>query len=93
MVNHCDLVATMKRGGMDGDDFREAVMERAGEIVAACGDPKAKNVPHKLRGVEIVATALATHVIRAGAAKIADDFDVSLSDLEDLASEQHISFC
>lgn len=92
-INHCGLRDEIKGAGLSKADFQEAVMERAGQIVAAVVDPKKRGKRHPLPGVELAAKAVANDALDKGAAKLAKDFNVDLQDLKKLASSQHISFC
>ncbi|MBI4020895.1 MAG: hypothetical protein HY369_01495 [Candidatus Aenigmarchaeota archaeon] len=92
VIDHCTFTGKIQEA-MSADDFKEAVMARAGQIVASVlkGDNGSK--PHKLAGVEVVAASIARSVIEGGAGAICRDMDVSLVQLRELARSTHISFC
>lgn len=96
-INHCEITSQIGIGKkMTKEDFTEVVMVRSGEIVLDVMEVrsgKTKSKPSKVPGVEIVAHAIATHVIDEGAERIAKDIELDLKQLKDLASSKHISFC
>ncbi len=90
-INHCDLRDKIK-SVMSREDFKEAVMERTGEIVSATQGGTSKKA-HKLHGVELVAQSIARSVIDEGAKMVAEDMGVDIDQLKELAASEHISFC
>ena len=92
-INHCGLYGEMKDAGMTTADVQEAVMERAGQIVARTLSGKGSGKPHERAGVELLAAAVAASVIEAGAAKLSADFELDLEALKAHAASEHISSC
>lgn len=92
-INHCTLVRGMKDGEMTKEGFQEAVMERAGRMIAAAQNGKNSGRSHKFAGVELVATAVADRVIAKGAGRVAGGMGVDLELLMDHAAAIHISVC
>lgn len=93
VIDHCDMRDAIERAGMSTADVQEAVMERAGQIVARTLNGKGPGVVHKLAGVELLAAAVAASVIDAGAAKLAQDFELDLGALKAHAASEHVSSC
>jgi hypothetical protein len=91
-INHCGLRNAILDAGMSRADFTEAVMKRTGEIVSDAQTGK-QSAAHKFGGVELCAQSVARVVIDEGARQVAQDLDVDLERLKNLATSAHISGC
>lgn len=92
-INHCGLTAAVQDAGLTARDFQEEVMNRAAELITTAQTGQNGHTPHRLAGVELVAKAVATHVIDEGARQVAGDLGVNLTRLKVLAASEHISSC
>lgn len=92
-INHCGMTAEAQNAGYTKEDFQEAVMERAGQLVTKAITGEDPGSPHGLAGVELVATAVANAIVEEGARQVAQDLGVNLGELKKLAQSTHISIC
>ncbi len=93
VIDHCDMRDAIERAGMKADDIQEAVMERAGQIVAGTLSGEGSGQPHELAGIELLAIPVAFSALGAGARKLAADFGLDLGTLKQHAASEHVSSC
>lgn len=93
IINHCDMRDAIRGAGMSVADVQEAVMERAGQIVAGALNGTGPGEPHELAGIELLAIPVAFSALGAGARKLAADFELDLGTLKQHAASEHVSSC
>ena len=92
-INHCGISGKMKRNQMTKEDVMEAVLDRAGVMVANLMAGKGHGKAHENEGVELLSISMANSIIEAGAKRLADDFEIDLKELQNHATSRHISSC
>lgn len=93
VIHHCGMHAHLKASGFDADAVQEQAIEHAQKIVKAALAGQNPPTPHAAPGIQLLAIAIASAIERAGAEKLARDFDLDLDQMTEHAASESISYC
>lgn len=74
---------SIKEKQMSKEDVMEAVMDRAGVIVANSISGKGRGIVHPVAGIELLSTTIAKVILEEGADKVARDLSLNLGEIID----------